>query len=320
MGVVKQSARFLLRRVFARILAGAVVLPCGASPERFLRLAWNAGSSASLTLEHRYRCDAQILLFGMPVAHREGVGGGSVVWREFGSGRAARLLEFKGFSFPERAAGLNRLGFIRELAHFQDDAADSIYFGLMTASQEESADEARKALHSTAKEQLYSAIQGRVGNGESETAIARFTAPSAISSSRLSELEARAQDALAAAEVIAAHQSSDGCSQSFLQTLAGLLIQPHRDQARYTYSGRRYLMRVARTEDGKAAAYFQERSLIDRSTSAIRVSGRVRRETDGKETEFRLWVPQPAERPVPLRIEYRAKSFLRLVFEAESRQ
>jgi hypothetical protein len=320
MGVVKQSARSLSRRAFGRILAGAVVLPCGASPERLLRLAWHAGNSASLTLEHRYRCDAQILLFGMPVAHREGVGAGTVVWREFATGGAGRLLEFNGFSLPERAAGLNRLGFLRELTRFQDGAADSIYFGLMTASQEDSADEARKALHSSAKEQAYSAIQGRVGNGETETAIARFTAPSAISSSRIAELEERAQDALAAAEVIAAHEPSDGCSQSFLQTLAGLLLRPYREQAHYTYSGRRYLMRVTRCEDGKAAAYFHERGLIHRSTSAIRVSGRVRRETDGKETEFRVWVPEPAERPLPLRIEYRAKSFLRLVFEAESQR
>ena len=35
-----------------------------------------------------------------------------------------------------------------------------------------------------------------------------------------------------------------------------------------------------------------------------------------KETEFRLWIPSRAEQPLPQCIEYQAKSYLRLVFEA----
>ena len=51
----------------------------------------------------------------------------------------------------------------------------------------------------------------------------------------------------------------------------------------------------------------------------VRVTGRLRREAGGKETEFRLWIPSGAERPLPLRIEYQAKSYLRLVFESAAR-
>ena len=68
--------------------------------------------------------------------------------------------------------------------------------------------------------------------------------------------------------------------------------------------------------DGKATVYFRERRLIAKPAEVVRFDGRVRREAGGKETEFRLWIPSGAERPLPLRIEYQAKSYLRLVFEA----
>jgi hypothetical protein len=68
--------------------------------------------------------------------------------------------------------------------------------------------------------------------------------------------------------------------------------------------------------DAKATAYFRERRLIAVPAEVVRVTGRLRREPGGKETEFRLWIPSGADRPLPLRIEYQAKSYLRLVFEA----
>jgi hypothetical protein len=73
---------------------------------------------------------------------------------------------------------------------------------------------------------------------------------------------------------------------------------------------------LARGADAKSTGYFRERGLIAGSAEVIRVSGRLRREAGGKETDFRLWIPGGGERPLPLRIEYQAKSYLRLIFEA----
>ena len=134
-----------------------------------------------MNFERRYRADARVLVFGLTLLRREGVGGGSVLWREFEAANATRLLEFSGFSLPARAAGLNRLGLIREMTHTSgNQVSESIYFGVMTASPEESAEEARKALHTSAKEQDYTAIEGRITAGKTETAIAHFTAPAAV--------------------------------------------------------------------------------------------------------------------------------------------
>lgn len=309
----------LSRRAFAHCLAGAVLAraSAAAASPRPGPLAWSVEKAPRLNFERRYRADAQVLVLGLPLLRREGVGGGSVLWREFETAKATRLLEFSGFSSPERASGLNRLGFIREIERASENGgSECIYFGLMTASPEESAEEARKALHSAAKKQTYTAIEGRIAAGETETAIAHFTAPAEVSGERRAELVDRARLALDSAAKVSTAGPARGTSKSFLQALAGLLMQPDGEEAHYSYSGRPYRIRLARSVDGKATAHFRQRRLIAGSAEVIRVSGRVLQEAGGKEIGFRLWIPGGRARPLPLRIEYQAKSYLRLVFEA----
>ena len=316
MGIVKQTVCMLSRRTFGRLLAGAVLArPANASPLDADRLTWNVDATPDLSLERRYRADAFVLLLGVPVLHREAVGGGSVIWREFGTDRPTRLLEFNGFSSPERAAGLNRMGFIREMARTGVRDRECLYFGLMTSSPEESAEAARKALHSTAKEQAYTAIDARMQDDASETAIAHFTAPAAMSASHTAELMNLARQALGSVEKAALVRTRGEYSPSFLQVLAELLSRPDRQEGRYFYSGRSYRLGLTRADDMKATVRFRERGLIAAPAKAVRISGRLRREAGGKETEFRLWISDAAARPLPLSIEYRAKSYLRLVFE-----
>jgi hypothetical protein len=316
---VNQATQLLSRRAFAWSLVGAALgrASIAAESDRPGRLVWNAEKTPRLSFERRYRADAQVLLFGLPLLRRDDVGGGSVLWREYNAGGAPRLLEFSGFSTPARAAGLNRLGFIREMADSSESGGPECgYFGLMTASPEESAAEARKSLHSGAKEQVYTAIEGRVTAGETETAIAHFTAPATLSGENRAELVERARGALASVAEVRTAGPARETSHSFLQELAGLLMRPDGKEGRFIYSGRPYLLRLTRSVDAKATGYFRERRLIAGPVEVVRVAGWLRREAGGKETEFRLWVPSAAERPLPLRIEYQAKSYLRLVFEA----
>jgi len=96
-----------------------------------------------------------------------------------------------------------------------------------------------------------------------------------------------------------------------------MLRQPTQTIGSFVYSGRTYSLATSRTPDAKATAYFKERQLIPAGASVARVSGRLRQQAGGKETEFRLWIDATAKRPLPLRIEYRAKPYLRLTFEVE---
>jgi hypothetical protein len=310
-------ATHFCRRAFVSTLAGAALAGfCrAAEPDGVERLSWAAGPAPLVNLERRYRADALVLVLGLHLLFRENVGGGRVLWREFGEG-LTRLLEFNGFSAPERAAGLNRLGFIRELVRTSSDRAECIYFGLMTASTEESAEDARKALHSTAKEQVYSAIDGRIGVAEMETTTAQFTAPASVSGRESTELVQRARTALAAAHPKIESHSPGECCRPFLYKLAEMLQHPDCNDGRYIYSGRAYRIHLLRSADPKATAHFRDRNLVAAPSEVIRVSGRVCREAGGKETDFRVWIPTHDERPIPLRIEYQPKRYLRLTFEA----
>jgi hypothetical protein len=101
-----------------------------------------------------------------------------------------------------------------------------------------------------------------------------------------------------------------------LHALAELLIHPGGGATRYVYAGRFYRLRVETSADPKATAVFRARHLLRASGRVLRIEGRLHREEGGKTTDFRLWIEEGDPRPIPLRIEYQPKSYLRLTFEA----
>jgi hypothetical protein len=288
------------RRQFWQFFTGALVLG-----RQFLHaiertpLTWTVQPEMNSGSQRSYRADAQVMLFGVTVLHRANVGDGSAAWRESLSddGSVVQLLEFAGRSAPERAAGLNRFGFIQELSR----SGEAIYFGVMTSSPEESAAEARQALHSTSKDAWYSAIDGRAGDEGMETARAHFRAPAHTSPAERQELIDRARQEIAKASKDKA--PAPAARQPFLHALAGLLSDPRVNETHYLYNGRSYRLAMDRSRDAKMPG-------------VIRVSGNLRRVEGGKTTEFRLWVEENATHPLPLRIEYQPKSYLKLTFES----
>jgi hypothetical protein len=288
------------RRHFARCCAAALLFG-----RRLLNaaertpLTWIAQPDAIPGMERRYRADVQITLLGIPFLHRANVGDGSAAWRESLSedGTPVRLLEFAGRSAPERAGGLNRFGFIQELSR----SGEAIYFGLMTSSPEESAAEARQSLHSTSKEAWYSAIDGRVSQEGMETARAHFVAAARTSPDQRQELINRARRELALAPKT--RTASQSAPPPFLHALAGLLADPHKGETQYAYNGNVYRLQLERSREAK-------------TPGVLHVAGSLRRLAGGKPTEFRLWIEEGSAHPLPLRIEYQPKSYLKLTFEA----
>ncbi len=311
------------RRAFGRLVAGSALCAGAARTGRAAdegRLELEGQPRADLSFDRHYRADAQVLVLSVPLLHRTDVGGGSVQWSEWAeaNGSSQRLIEFLGFSSPERAAGLSRLGFIRELTRTGPGGIrDAIYFGLMTASTEESAEEARKALHSNASEVAYTVIEGRIAGGASSSALAHFIGPSRISAERRAELVTMGQRALSAVTVQPAGFTTAQSPPPFLNALADALSGPPQRESRYVYAGRAYRLWLHKAADPKATEYFQKRKLIPPGAKVVRASGKVQREAGGKETQFGIWVEEGNSRPIPLRIEYQAKSYLRLTFEAE---
>lgn len=227
------------RRAFGRLWAGSA-LCIGAARTGLAavegRLELEQQPRADLSVERHYRADAQVIILSMPLLHLTSVGGGSVRWREWAeaNGGSQRLIEFLGFSAPERAAGLNRLGFIRELTRTAPGGIrDAINFGLMTASNEESAEEAWKALYSKATESAYTVIEGRIAGDASTSALAHFMGPSSISAERRGELVMMGNRALSAVPVQPASFTVVPLPPPFLNALADALLGPSQLESRY---------------------------------------------------------------------------------------
>src|SRR5205085_2334067 len=92
---------------------------------------------------------------------------------------------------------------------------------------------------------------------------------------------------------------------TFLLQLGTLLGQRARHAAgRYVYNEQEYSMEL----DAQKTNSSRERLLP--------IRGKVRNLHTGNETHFKLWLEDASDAIVPVRIEFQARSFLKLSFEA----
>ena len=141
-------------------------------------------------LRRDYRADAVILLFSLPIYTREGVGGGFAAARlQNDAGQSVESLQFAAGSDPDRARGLNRLGFIQETVTTDAGGpAESIYTGFMTASEEESFAQAKSALEKNGDKLQYQGIEGAIHAGAARSRSVRFETPASWNWTRFAEL------------------------------------------------------------------------------------------------------------------------------------
>lgn len=255
-----------------------------------------------------YRCDAVILFLGMTVFRRAGVGGGEASLEETGEGDTRRhTYFFAGGSDPKRAHGLNRLGWIRETVVASGAAPSSAdYFGVMTSSPEESLEHARKTMEDPVSgRSAFSAVSGRNIAGRSRSAVTHFEYGSGAMWSDRGLID-HAQSTFRGPvdwRETAWPNSPNQPPHTFLLSLATLLKQRTKHAAgRYVYNEQEYTLELDTLPAGK-----------DR---LVPVHGRIRNLCTGKETLFRVWLEAGSPSVVPVRIEYQARSFLRLTFEA----
>ena len=245
----------------------------------------------------RYRVDATILLLGLPVYSRAGVGGGYASAEEFETGLS---LQFAAGSDPARARGLNRLGFLHELR-----AAGGVrYFGFMTSSGEESFAEARRALEEPgAAETGYVAISGQAGGGFARSRVCRFLFPARLGWADWDRL-LPAVCAAFAASAEAVPETSRPCpsraGESFLSALYRVIeAGPGQMEVPFVYGARDLVLRAVTASEPEAGL--------------LRLEGKT---LAGAKTlsSFRLWF-QPSG-AIPQRIELQPRSFLRLTLHA----
>ena len=123
------------------------------------------GADLSPNLAHdvRYRVHATVLfpVISLPLVHRDDIGFASAAVQEYSSEseRGIRTYELFSASFPERARGLNRMGFIREVIGLgEKDVRWTAHFGALSSNPE--TNRAEVALDGDESVQSYTVMDG----------------------------------------------------------------------------------------------------------------------------------------------------------------
>lgn len=328
--------------LFARQTSGG-----GQAPGLVIELARHApgafepGRPARRTARVRYRADAHVLLpllvTSLRIASRTGVGIASAEVRDLDlpSGERVLAYEFYAASIPEKARGLDRLGFFRE-AVIDADASTrrTSYFGAMSVSKEQTLEEAKRAIEKDPGMAAYDVIDGFVtpevatSRSFSVTLKGRAPDPAAFFDrvyGGIDPARSKAKPPLKAA----AGRSLDGYSflaafQTLLQTAASSPDRARGLARTFVFGGEQRTVEIRGVDtDGARGRDWAARKLVTHPEAVRRLECRITAPT--WKVDFSTWAelsPAPAGSPspfvVPLRVEYLARAFLRLVFERES--
>jgi hypothetical protein len=278
---------------FGRLLAGsssAAVDPIDVTLRGFRRTA---------AFQQRYRMDATILLLGAPIFLRRAAGGGyASVEVSTVPGTTALALQFAAGSDPARAHGLNRFGILREAIVSKDGSVCDLSFaGLMTRSHEESFQQARRALATAI------GSQGVVARGRTSASTIRtwIETIDLAPDSNWSNLNDTLCKALQHEPRTSPRENVPGSATTFLHAMRSAAL------------GQDSLVRRLFLHAGKSY-WLETRRPVERP---LEMSGTIHDLNGARCAEFRTAYAAGDQSGIPIRIEYRPRSFLRLTFEAE---
>jgi hypothetical protein len=282
----------ILGGVFMRHSFGGALPATNAAPRALLR-----EFHRTQVFERHYRADAAVSFCGVTIFTRRGVGGAHAVIEGGRTGSTtsttATALHFVAGSDPARCAGLNRFGILEEAIVNSTADPEFAFAGLITDFQEDNLDQAKKALHAPTRQQVKLARGGASGGRvQAWTEEVQVTRPctwreSAELLARLAEEAPRSpacEIAAVAGPFLAAVRSAALCEDVFTRRA-------------FLHAGKLYSLELRRRPEGER-------------------EGLIRDENGAKAADFRAFYPSGDSSGLPARIEYRAKSYLKLVFDA----
>jgi len=279
-------------------------------------------SRPETVVQRSYRADANIMIFGLTIFSRSDVGGGfaRITETDVGGHGEVRLLFVSG-SRPDRARGLNRMGYIEEsVSEGSGGVARAEYLGFMTSSGEESLADARKALHEAAAGDVqFVASRGKIDGAAAHHIVHHLLLPAAARWTDAQHLLDRVADDLdhPGNDAKAADLPRGEEPGTFLYTVLSMVRSPARAaDGSFLHNGKLFHLHATKRGDEKTGQKFVEDHLLASARDAVELSGLIRNAKTGTETTFRVWYDRTSPNALPLRFEFQPKSYLRLVFEA----
>ncbi len=278
------------------------------------------------SLYRHYDACAHVTVFGIPVFSRCGVGGGFASIAK--DADQSVVLQFVSGSSPDRAHGLNRMGLIQEVVREDGGGpTQSSYFGFMTSSGEESISQAKAALEDAkrGKQVPYTVAQGFASGSSMRYSICQMQLPAAFQWSDSVEMLRQIQQQLKAQTLPGAivMKSNDAGAQpaqlrTFLYAMRSALMSPAaQTEQSIVHNGTVFRLTIVKSADLKVGAELAREGLIVDQENATRLAGVIRNSKTGLETPFLVWYDASSANILPLRFEFRPKSYLKLTFQAD---
>lgn len=272
-----------------------------------------------------YKAAAYITVFSIPVLSRSDVGGGSAAIDETDiDDQHTVRLQFVSGSLPARAHGLNRMGFIQEfVTERKSSIEEAVYFGFMTSSQEQTLTQAKAALAAKNKDMVsYTAAKGSATAANIRYNISHFLMPSSLGWTDSQELARQARQKISSSQSDPSKEIrvTSGAPQprTFLYAVREAILNPRsRVQLDFIHNGKSYRLYTEKSNDLATGNELTERRLTSRADRIVKLTGKIQNIGSHEETTFKLWFDEASSNVLPLRFEFRPKSYLRLVFEAD---
>jgi hypothetical protein len=252
---------------------------------------------------------ANIGILGLTLFSKDNVGGAcAVVEESAGSPAGTRItaLQFVSGSWPERLKGFNRFGMTQEAVREEGALlAESAYLSFMTSSPEKNFDQARKAFLDAPAALAITAAHGAATRSGYGAAIDRLTAPAGFTWQRCSELMERLRGQVSPLVMETAHGAGGGALPTFLFAARRAMLEGRESaQSAFVHNGKLFLLRTRLTQAKEPRLQL--------------TIGRIAEQGTGHESEFRVWHRPGDPATLPVRIEFRPKSYLHLVFEHDA--
>lgn len=257
------------------------------------------GLAPAVVFQRRYRMDATILLLGAPLFTRQAAGGAYVSVEESRLREGgATALQFAAGSSPARAHGLNRFGILREAVVEQERGTELSFSGLMTRSREESFEQGRKALASSPGCAECVVARGKTSGSIIQTWIDAFAVTPDCNWTNLGETLFQA---LRHEPSTPPRETASAPATTFLLAMrSAALCRESVVRRQLLHAGKLYWLETRRQPD-----------------HPLRLAGAIHDLNGARRAEFRTSYAAGDQSGIPMRIEYRPRSFLRLTFEAE---
>jgi hypothetical protein len=297
------------RGLFGRILqafAAARIASSLALAASFESDGASARSSAAAGKANfrRYRVQAAVNLFGVPVFWKDGVGAAGLLVEEAATGvLSSTAVQFVSGSWPERIKGFNRFGMTQEIVHEENGVVrESGYLSFMTSSPEKNSDQAWRAFTDRPRNLTLAVSCGLASGSGYRWALERQAVPAESTWMDCPSLMEKFRRRNVALEDGGLSSAREQVYPTFLISVRKAALRRADGRCAFIHNAKLYDLHTRFSEAG----------------GVVLLIGRIAEQGSSNDSEFRVWFDSSDPSGLPNKIELRPKSFLHLTFHQDS--